>query len=508
VPAGFADGIDDVDDADADPGNELNTGMALVDGTLVLTDTGTVSADLSGIEVQRLVRQFVMASGESVSAGDLVTWMDGEAYGSAPRWGEENVFAAGGTNEFDMAALSATGFVVAYQDVGNSYHGTAITGTVSDGDVVWGSPSVFNAAGTYGIGVAALSETEFVVAYYDEGDGYSGTAIAGTVSSGGLFWGTESVFNPAPTYDIDVASMSGNEFVVAYRDSGNAQRGTAVAGTTSSGNLFWGTESVFNAGTTYEISVAALSSTDLVVAYQDMDNSTYGVAIGGTLSGGNLAWGTESVFNADSTSPIDVAALSPTDFIIGYFDSFSKAGTVITGTLDGGSLAWGDESIFDPWRAYDIGVAALSPTDVVIAYRAVDHFSHGTVIVGTIDGDGFAWGNGVILNTALTNQLRVVPSGAGEFVVGYLDGGNQSAGTVRVPNRIERRVIGTAKNAAEGGEAVNVLIGGVSDVHAGLTPGRVYYWQDDGSLGIATSHTRVGLAVSDTELILDQMWSQ
>lgn len=73
---------------------------------------------------------------------------------------------------------------------------------------------------------------------------------------------------------------------------------------------------------------------------------------------------------------------------------------------------------------------------------------------------------------------------------------------------MERRPIGIAKNAAAGGDTVTVVIEGVSEVHSGLIPGQVYYWQDDGSLGITPTWERVGLALSATELWLDHLWPQ
>jgi hypothetical protein len=51
VPPGFDDGVDDVDDADADPTNELNTTLVLNGTTLELNDAGgTLSADLSSFQ--------------------------------------------------------------------------------------------------------------------------------------------------------------------------------------------------------------------------------------------------------------------------------------------------------------------------------------------------------------------------------------------------------------------------------------------------------------------------
>ena len=50
IPAGFADNIDNVNDADSNPTNELNTSLSLVGTSLEIVDAGgTISADLSSL---------------------------------------------------------------------------------------------------------------------------------------------------------------------------------------------------------------------------------------------------------------------------------------------------------------------------------------------------------------------------------------------------------------------------------------------------------------------------
>jgi hypothetical protein len=506
VPADFADGVDDVDDADADPGNELNTGMALVDGTLVLTDTGTVSADLSGLGVRQLVEEFVMASGESVSAGDLVTWMDGEAHGSDPRWGDESPFTAEYVYEIGLAALSETAFVAVYRQ-GQTSYGIAILGTVSGRDVTWGDPSVFHAAETYNLSVEALSETEMVVAYVDGSSGNAGTAIAGTLTGGSFFWGSPSVFNAGSTHNISVAALSATELVVAFGDGGNGNYGTAVAGTLTGGSLVWGSESVFHTDTSYEVNVVALSATEVAVVFRDFNNASLGTGIAGTVSGGAFAWGNPSVFNPADTVDIDAAALTGTDLVVVYRgDLILEHGTAIVGTLSGGNLTWGDASVFNPGRTAAINVAPLPGAGLVVCYREADDLEYGKVVTGELGGDGLLWSREGVFNPARTIATDVAAVPASDFVVIYSDNGNADLGTARVPDRMERRPIGTAKHGAADGETVTVVVEGVSDVHTGLIPGQVYYWQDDGSLGTTHSRFRVGLAMSDAELLLDQLW--
>ncbi|MCP4710026.1 MAG: hypothetical protein GY869_15490, partial [Planctomycetes bacterium] len=77
------------------------------------------------------------------------------------------------------AMLSATKFVVAYQDFGNSDYGTAVIGDVSGSTISFGLEDVFNTANTDGISAAMLSATKFVVAYRDVGNSSYGTAVIG-----------------------------------------------------------------------------------------------------------------------------------------------------------------------------------------------------------------------------------------------------------------------------------------------------------------------------------------
>ena len=118
---------------------------------------------------------------------------------------------------------------MAYRDYGNSGYGTAIVGEVSGATISWGSESVFNSASADYCSAAALSSGKFVVAYRDNGNSNYGTAIVGEVSGSAITYGSEFVFNSAGAYDCSAASLSSGKFVVAYRDDGNSGYGTAAA---------------------------------------------------------------------------------------------------------------------------------------------------------------------------------------------------------------------------------------------------------------------------------------
>ena len=464
------------------------------------------AAETFGIAVSSLsLTSFVVAytDGGNSGSGTAIT---GTVSGTTLSWGPESVFNAASTDNIAVSRLSPTDFVIAYRDIGNSSHGTAIVGTVSEGTLSWGSESIFNAVITTFIAVSRLSATDFVIAYTDWGNSLYGTAITGAISGTTLIWGSESVFNAAETNFIAVSSLSPTDFVIAYGDWGNSGYGTAIVGTVSGGTPSWGSESVFNAASTDSIAVSRLSPTDFVITYWDGGNSGSGTAIVGTVSGTTLSWGSESVFNAATTWDIAVSSLSPTDFVVAYCDvGNSDYGTAIVGTVSGTTLSWRPASVFNAAATYDIAVSSLSPTDFVVAYRDYGNSEYGTAIVGAVSGTTLSWGPESVFNAATTYYIAVSSLSFPDFIVAYRDDGNSYYGTAIV-GHLDKRLIGTARTAASGGETVPVIIDGVSDMHSGLVPGQMYYLQEDGALGLTPTQNRVGLAISETALILDQMW--
>src|SRR5690606_948012 len=113
-------------------------------------------------------------------------------------------------------------------------------------------------------------------------------------------------------------ALSSSQFVVTYQDTRNSSYGTAVAGTVSGTTISFGSEYIFNTDSTNYISSTALSSSKFVVAYADGGNSSYGTARVGTISGTSISYGSERVFETYSISHISVTALDASTFVVAY----------------------------------------------------------------------------------------------------------------------------------------------------------------------------------------------
>ena len=174
------------------------------------------------------------------------------------------------------------------------------------------------------------------------------------------YCGSEYVFNSATTYSPAVVALDSTHFVMAYEDFGNSNYGTAVIGTVSGSTISYGSEYVFNSAITYFATVTALNATRFAASYGDDDNSNYGTAIVGTVSGSEISYGSEYVFNSAATYAITATTLDSTHFVTGYEDS-SGYGTAVVNSLSVGTCG-GSSSTDATLSAFTISQGTLSPT--------------------------------------------------------------------------------------------------------------------------------------------------
>ena len=125
--------------------------------------------------------------------------------------------------------------------------------------------------------------------------------------------GTPEVFESASIGHLGVAYDSSNSKVVlAYRDSGNSQYGTAIVGTVSGTSISFGTPVVFETADTRHNSVVYdPSNQKVVIAYSDIGNSGRGTAIVGTVSGTSISFGSPVVFDLPMISTIFQQYMTP-----------------------------------------------------------------------------------------------------------------------------------------------------------------------------------------------------
>ena len=147
--------------------------------------------------------------------------------------GSEVVFSNNNAANYPLALTfdSTNGKVVfAYRDGGNSSYGSAVVGEVSGTSISFGTPVAFSSAQAFYISATFdSSNNQVVIAYQDSGNSYYGTAVVGTVSGTSISFGTPAVFESANTNYIESTfDSTNNKSIFSYRDDGYGDSGTAI----------------------------------------------------------------------------------------------------------------------------------------------------------------------------------------------------------------------------------------------------------------------------------------
>ncbi len=412
--------------------NEPTPGPVVAPGEK--TTAGRVDS-LGSDDPRASLERYARSQGGAVSAYDIASHFS--TGGPSITFGAESVFNAAATNNISVVALDATHFVTVYRDEGNSNHGTAIVGRVNGKTITYGAESVFNAAETLEIFVAALDEVRFVIGYRD--GALHGTVRVGEIDGTSITYGPESVFNAAVTNGIAVAALDARRFVVGYRDWGNSRHGTARVGQISGTSITYGPEKVFNADVTGQISVAALSSTRFVIGYWNREFAfpAPGRAIVGQVSGTSITFGAYKVFSELNANFISIAALDATRFVVAYRqkDNFPGPGKARVGTVSGTSITYGPESVFNAGNSSQISVAVFDATRFVVAYRdciTVCSGEDAKAVLGTVSGTSITYDAKTVFNAARTFEISAAVLDGTHFVVGYRDEPDSRKGTAIV----------------------------------------------------------------------------
>ena len=300
-------------------------------------------------------------------------------------------------------------YVAVFSDDGNSGYGTAVVVSVSGTTISVGSSVVFSGSskGT-DISIAFDSNANKVlIAYRDQGNSNYGTAVVGTVdnSDNSISFGTPAVFESATAQYMGMDfDSNANKFVIAYRDGGNSGHGTAVVATISGTDVSFGTPVVFNAASNFTDPTPVTfdsSNNKVLISYRDSGNSNYGTSIVGTVSGTAISFGTEAVFESANSSVIgSVFDSSNNKVVIGYRDAGNSGhGTAVVATISSTSVSFGTPVVFNAAGIQYPDLAFSTQLNkVFIVYQDNETVVNG--ILGTVSGTSISFGSEISLSGA------------------------------------------------------------------------------------------------------------
>ena len=505
--------------------------LANVDKIVSSAATGSQVLDLDNLPSggeQKFVATGAIASGDVVGlkADGTVEVVKETFVSQAENIGTAAEFEGSATWMISSAFDSNSNkIVIAYSDNGNADYGTAVVGTVSGDSISFGTPVVFESAYTTYTSTTFDSNTnKVIIAYRDQGNSGYGTAVVGTVSGTSISFGTPVVFESGSTYFISSTFDSNSDkVVITYRDDGNLGSGTAVVGTVSGTSISFGTPVVFNGNTDYTSATFDSSQNKVVIAYQDNTVTGNGTAVVGTVSGDTITFGNKVVFSIanearEMSSTFDS---SQNKVIITYSDvDNSYYGTAVVGTVSGNSISFGTPVVFETAYTGSLSATFDSNTNkVIIAYRDQGNSNHGTLTTGTVSGTSISFGTPVVFNSeGTTNICASFDKSQNKAAIAYRDAKNSTfkgnavvytaGGTGRTYNASSW--LGIAKEAiADTQTGAVTLYGGVAKNLTGLTPNTKYYVNYDGTLTDTPNEGKtqgtygeIGMALSSDKLLI------
>ncbi len=299
-------------------------------------------------------------------------------------------FNAAATTDISVTALDTTRVVIAYQD-GGAGNGQARVGSISGTTITFpGAEADFESVNIPArfISATALDSTRVVIAWEDDqGAGHGQARVASIAGTAISFPSATAEFNAFRSDYNSATALDSTKVLIAYDAAGGSAgraRVGSVAGTVIS---FPSPEVEFESNSTSYMSAAALSSTQALITYSD-DDLVVGKAIVVNIVGTTVSFIPNEVaqFNAASTSFISTTALNGDDVVIAYQDGGNSSfGTAIVAHVESTEITFGTEAVFNNSGATSYTAAtALNSNDVVIGYR--DSTTFGTAIVG--EGDG------------------------------------------------------------------------------------------------------------------------
>jgi hypothetical protein len=323
--------------------------------------------------------------------------------------------------------------------------------------------------------------------------------------------GTPVVFGGQNGGGAVTFDSSNNKVVAAYQDQDNSNYGTAVVGTVSGSSISFGTPVVFGSANIDYIAVTFDSSNNkAVIAYRDGGNSSRGTGIVGTVSGTSISFGSSTVFNSGGSSA-HIASTFDTNsnkVVIAYMDyPNSLYGTAVVGTVSGTSISFGSETVFESAQTEEISAAFDSNSNkIVISYQDNANSSRGTAIVGTVSGASISFGSAVVFESGAGVQecATVFDSSSNKIVIAYRDGATTGAPGTAIVGTVSGTSIsfGTKVEFNQGYEAD--FISGTFDSNANKVI-IAYRDRNTAEFGTAVAGTVSGTSISfDTPIVYEQ----
>ena len=360
------------------------------------------------------------------------------SYGSG-----QQVTAKGYPGQLGIAYDSSSEkLIIVYKNGNASYQLEYLHATVdgSNNTIAFSSATVVDTNNNSYYGVIHDSNVNQSLIFYQNDASKYGTAnVVGLTGFPVPETGSTAVFESAHADHIKAVYDSANgKVVIAYQDRDNSDYGTAVVGTVSGTSISFGTPAVFESASTSKIVVTYDSYNEkVVIAYRDNGNSYYGTAIVGTVSGTSISFGSPTVYQNTGQLAYNSITYDSSNqkVVVAYQDPSDGYGKARVGTVSGDSITFGSTVTFESADTHYIAPTFDSTNNkVVIAYKDNANSGRGTAIVGTVSGTSISFGSATVFESGEVEMemSAVYDSTNQKVVIAYVDGSNSYYGTAVV----------------------------------------------------------------------------
>lgn len=465
-------------------------------------DEGILKATASGVLPNG--KPVVVNADGTVSVAGISEASD--SVGSPTSFGTGAVTYYEGNATFDPS----TGKILfAYGNPSNSQYGTAVIGTITGTAISWGSPIVFASEGVDYVATTYDPDSEkVIIVCRGEGTPYFGKAVVATISGTSASFGSTATFGTWLIGDTTVTyDTSSDKVVVGYRDQDNSNYGTAVIGTVSGTSISFGTPVVFESGG-YTSSIRASYDTaanKTLFVYQSSGNK----AVVGTVSGTSISFGSKLTSGLEGAENLIYDESASKHVLVGD--------TAQVLTVSGTSVSAGSAVDYNGSALSNRYGAVYDPTTQKIVFAYQDYSSKvGTTRNATISGTSLTLETAIQFDTGVggVNPALAADTVNDKVLIIYRDenDSDKQAGVVKTvagtlsTNLTSENYIGisTGGTYADGSNATVKIIGNTSDEQSGLTAGQAYYVQADGTIGTTPADPSVfaGTAISATKMLV------
>ena len=308
-------------------------------------------------------------------------------------------------------ALPNGNVFIAYEDLDNSRYATFVIYD-SEGNIVK-SPTVFNSAQTEHYSVTVLDDENILIAYAD----YNVSGAFVIYDSAGNLVKSETVFNNAAITSVTATTLTNGNVLITYNDYGDSGYGELVI-YDSDGNLVR-SANTFSDTSTYLNSAATLTNGNVFLAYADLGNSNAGTFVIFDSVGDVVK--SKTVFTSGSIiyQNISVITLNNGNILVAYTDDGNSSyGTFIIYDPAGNLVR--SETVYSDAEAYNNSATVLPNGNVLIAYADGGNSDAGTFKI--LDSSGDVIQNATVFDYDGAYSNSAITLNNGNVLISYTNG--------------------------------------------------------------------------------------